>query len=77
MDFTLSKLMARNDVRIVFVDIPIHRQTVLFNRYFLYAARVSGSGEDLLRIRKELFALAECRTIPDETKIVDTLKKRT
>jgi len=76
LDSTLRELIARNSVKITFVDLPIHRETILFNRYFLYAAHAAGSGRELLRARQELFSLAKGRDATDEKMIVSQFNKR-
>ena len=76
LDSTLRDLIARKSVKITFIDIPIHRQTTLYNRYFLYAANAAGSGRDLLLARQELFALARRDAAANEKKIVSLFKKR-
>jgi len=76
LDTTLRELLVRNSVRISFVDLPIHRETIIFNRYFLYAAHAAGSGRELLRARTELFALAKEQDAADEKMIVSLFKKR-
>ncbi|SEM38797.1 hypothetical protein SAMN04489760_1139 [Syntrophus gentianae] len=76
LDSMLQELIERNSVKITFVDLPIHRGTVLFNRYYLYAAHTAGSGRDLLRIRRELFALAGLQPPADEKKIISRFENR-
>jgi len=76
LDAPLRELMASNSVKITFIDIPIHRQTTLYNRYFLYAANAAGSGRDLLLARQELFALAGRDAAANEKKIVSLFKNR-
>jgi len=76
LDSTLRDLIARKSVKITFIDIPVHRQTTLYNRYFLYAANAAGSSRDLLFARQELFALARRDAAANEKKIVSLFKKR-
>jgi len=76
LDSILRELMARNSVKITFIDIPIHEQTALFNRYYLYAAHAAKSGRDLLVSRQELFALARRDGAADEKKIAGLFKRR-
>jgi len=76
LDSTLQTLIKRNTVKIHFVDLPIHRETVLFNRYFLYAACASGSSRNVLRARRELFSLAEHQDAADEQKIIHRFEHR-
>ena len=76
LDITLRELMVRNSVKIMFIDLPLSRQTVLYNRYFLYAARAADSGRDILLARQELFALAGRDAAADEKKIVRLFKSR-
>ena len=76
LDITLRELMVRNSVKIMFIDLPLSRQTALYNRYFLYAAHAADSGRDILLARQELFALAGRDAAADEKKIVRLFKSR-
>ena len=63
-------------VKVTFVDMPANPQTMLFARYFQYAARaVHHNFSALLRIRKTLFEIAQWRYI-SELKLQSELKRR-
>ncbi|MBN1664138.1 MAG: thioredoxin domain-containing protein [Deltaproteobacteria bacterium] len=57
LEQTLETLLAREGkrIRITFVDTPIHKQTALFNRYYLYAVNAKSDIRNALRIRVILF----------------------
>ncbi|MBN1382655.1 MAG: thioredoxin domain-containing protein [Deltaproteobacteria bacterium] len=54
----LEDLSANGDVKICFVDVPIHRQTPLYNRFYLYATNADNNMHKVLHARKILFQFA-------------------
>ncbi|MBN1664679.1 MAG: thioredoxin domain-containing protein [Deltaproteobacteria bacterium] len=62
----LEELLAAGGVKITFVDLPIYKQTILYNRYYLYAVNANADFKSVLRARKTLFHYAF--TSPDAKK---------
>ena len=54
----LDALYKQGNVKIRFVDTPMHRETPLFAKYYLYAAKASPDYGSAMRARQVLFALA-------------------
>jgi len=54
----LEELLAAGGVKITFVDLPIHRETILYNRYYLYAVNGDAAFKNVLLARKTLFHYA-------------------
>ena len=54
----LDALYKQGNVKIRFVDTPMHRETPLFAKFYLYAARANPDYRSAVRARQVLFALA-------------------
>jgi len=54
----LEGFLAKGQAVVTFVDMPIHQQTVLYAKYFLYAAR-DADHRQALQARRQLFDLAK------------------
>ncbi len=76
LDPALDDILSRKGVKVTFVDLPIHKETVLFTKYFLYAARKGPGYKDALNARRVLFSLAKNKTVSDETSLSRALKER-
>ena len=74
LDLLLEALLTRGGVKVTFVDMPIYKPTVIYARYFLYAANGSSGYKDIIRARKTLFTLAQQNTATTEEYIKDALK---
>jgi thiol:disulfide interchange protein DsbA len=55
----MSNLTAKNKARVSFMDVPIHKESLLYIKYFLYYAKGNESFEEVIRFRKILFEAAE------------------
>jgi len=69
IDPALTEFLSRGGVRVTFVDLPIHKETPLYTRYFLYAARAGTSFESVLYARRVLFSLARKRSALSEEEL--------
>jgi thiol-disulfide isomerase/thioredoxin len=54
----LDKLYKQGRVKVTFVDTPMHRETPLFAKFYLYAAKAAPDYRAAVRARQVLFALA-------------------
>jgi hypothetical protein len=61
----LEKIAASGQARLVYVDTPMHRETILFVRHYLCATR-GASHADVLRVRRALFTAAEAGIRTDD-----------
>lgn len=64
----------RLGAKITFVDKPIHRITLLYSRYFLYATKTADSFSEILRIRRVLFDIAKTKDVDSEGELFQKLK---
>jgi thiol-disulfide isomerase/thioredoxin len=58
LEQVLDALYKQGDVKIRFVDTPMHKETPLFAKFYLYAAKAAPDYRAAMRARKVLFALA-------------------
>jgi thiol:disulfide interchange protein DsbA len=54
----LDALYKQGNVKIRFVDTPMHKETPLFAKFYLYAAKAAPDYRSAMRARQVLFALA-------------------
>ena len=54
----LDALYKQGNVKIRFVDTPMHKETPLFAKFYLYAAKAAPDYKAAMRARRVLFALA-------------------
>lgn len=54
----LDALYQQGNVKIRFVDTPMHKETPLFAKFYLYAAKATPDYRSAMRARQVLFALA-------------------
>jgi thiol:disulfide interchange protein DsbA len=71
----LKELLATNKVKITFVDVPFHKATPLYAKYYLYATKVDSNQKSVFYIRKTLFNAAQVNRIEKEDALVAYLKK--
>ena len=62
----LKELLATGKVKITFVDVPFHKHTPLYVKYYLYAANADSSADNILHVRNLLFEAAQVRNIQEE-----------
>jgi Thioredoxin len=74
LDPALHELIAGRGVRITFVDLPVHKETLLYAKYFLYAAKAKHSYKDILHARRVLFSLAKNHSALSEDELKKALK---
>jgi thiol-disulfide isomerase/thioredoxin len=67
LDAVQDKLLARGEVKITFVDIPIpgNFSSPLFTKYFLYAAQAETGYANAIQARKFIFKMAGQNSITD------------
>jgi thiol:disulfide interchange protein DsbA len=75
MESVLPRLSSMG-ARITFVDMPIHEQTPLYARYYLYAARKANNIDEVLRIRHALFDMAKSKVVVSEREMMTDLKQK-
>lgn len=75
IDPALDEFLSRGGVKVTFVDLPIHRETHLYARYFLYAEKAGRSYKNILHARRILFSLAKIRAALSEDELKKALKE--
>jgi thiol-disulfide isomerase/thioredoxin len=76
LDPALEEILSREGVKVTFIDLPIHKETRLYAKYFLYIARASSHYRDILHGRRILFSLAKGRTASTEEDLSRALKSQ-
>jgi thiol-disulfide isomerase/thioredoxin len=72
----LKELLATNKVKITFIDVPFHKATPIYAKYYLYAANASPDVNNIFHVRKVLFEAAQTKSIQKENALVDFLKEQ-
>lgn len=73
IDPALHEFLSRGGVRVTFVDLPTHKETYLYAKYFLYTAKATNSYKKVLHARKVLFSLAKNRVALNEDDLRNAL----
>jgi len=71
----IKELLARCNVKITFVDVPVSHATPIYARYYLYAVNAGADAEDVIHIRRLLFDAAQVKGIQKEDLLVNYLKE--
>lgn len=72
----LKELLATNKVKITFIDVPFHKATTIYAKYYLYAVNANSDVNNILHVRKILFEAAQTKSIQKENALVDFLKEQ-
>lgn len=75
MEQLLPKLVKKNKITAIFIDTPIHSQTMLYARYFLYILKENKDLKYVLHARSILFEAAKSG-INEKEKLEEFLKKK-
>jgi thiol:disulfide interchange protein DsbA len=54
----INKVLDRGDVKVTFVDVPIHPPTPMYSKYYLFATKGAGGYKNAVHARNVLFSLA-------------------
>ena len=66
----LKELLSTGHVKITFVDVPISKATPIYVKYFLYAANLDSSINNIFAVRKKLFDAAQDKHIQKEKELI-------
>jgi|WetSurMetagenome_2_1015567.scaffolds.fasta_scaffold09725_6 protein-disulfide isomerase len=72
----LEQIHARGRAEIIFVDMPVYKETPLYARYYLYAANAKGGFKDVMDARRTLFSIARGKTVKDEESLAKALNEK-
>jgi hypothetical protein len=70
----LKDLLKRNIIRLTLVDVPMHDESPLYMKYFLYALKSRNDGDHALHVRNILFSAAAGKDILTEQKIEELFR---
>jgi thiol-disulfide isomerase/thioredoxin/uncharacterized membrane protein len=76
IDPALKEFLSHGGVKVTFVDLPIHKETKLYAKYFLYSAKAGRNYKKILHARRILFFLAKNRTVLNEDDLKRALKEK-
>lgn len=62
----LKELLATGKVKITFADVPFHKETPVYAKYYLYAANANIGADNIFHVRKLLFEAAQIKNIEKE-----------
>ena len=65
----IQKLLARGDVRVIFVDVPFHALTSMYAKYFLFSTRGNAGYKNAMHARNVLFTLSKQNRAKTEAEI--------
>jgi len=71
-----KELLATGKVKITFVDVPFHKETPIYAKYYLYAANAKSDANNILHARKILFDAAQDKHIQTEDALVIYLNEQ-
>jgi len=71
-----KELLATEQVKITFVDVPFNRATPVYAKYFLYAVHANPGMNNVFHVRKVLFNAAQGKRIENEDALVAYLKEQ-
>ncbi len=74
-DKVIDRIVRQKKARVVFIDVPGHKETPLYARYFLYATSSDPGYESAVKARKTLFSAAK-ENIKTETELMNYLRSK-
>jgi protein-disulfide isomerase len=72
----LRDLLKRNAITLTFIDVPYHRLTPLFAKYFLYALKTKNDSDHAFHIRNALIAATADKNMTTEKHIGELFKSK-
>lgn len=77
LDPFVEELLSGKGVKVTFVDMPLHKLTPLYAKYFLYTANATGSSyKEILQARKVLFSLAKGNAAKNDRELEVKLREK-
>lgn len=71
----LKNLLKKNSIHLIFVDVPFHKASALYARYFIYALAKKNDADHAMRVRNILFEAASRKDISTKEQIEQAFKK--
>ncbi|MBE0557916.1 MAG: thioredoxin domain-containing protein [Proteobacteria bacterium] len=76
MDMYLNEFLSKGGVKVTFVDMPFHKLSPLYAKYFLYVVNAGGDYKEILNARKVLFELAIAKAAATDNALGQKLNQR-
>ncbi|MHB8139499.1 MAG: DsbA family protein, partial [Smithellaceae bacterium] len=76
MERYLNEFLSKGGVKVTFIDLPLHKLTQLYARYFLYIVNAGGGYREILHARKVLFELATANAAATDQALAQKLTER-
>jgi uncharacterized membrane protein len=76
MESYLNEFLSKGGVKVTFIDMPGHKLTPLYAKYFLYIVNAGGGYREILHARKVLFALAIAKAATTDKALAQKLNER-
>lgn len=76
MESYLKEFLSKGGVKVTFIDMPGHKLTPLYAKYFLYIVNAGGGYSEILHARKVLFELAVANAAVTEEALARKLQER-
>ena len=76
MDMYLNEFLSKGGVKVTFVDMPFHKLSPLYAKYFLYVVNAGGGYKEILNARKVLFELAIAKAAATDNALGQKLNER-
>ncbi|MGV8079986.1 MAG: thioredoxin domain-containing protein [Syntrophales bacterium] len=76
MEPVLEAVLKNEQATVMFVDMPIYRQSVLYAKFFLYAVRAANDYREALQVRHQLFDLAKGSAPGSDADLTGALQAR-
>jgi thiol-disulfide isomerase/thioredoxin len=76
MESYLNEFLSKGGVKVTFIDMPGHKLTPLYAKYFLYIVNAGGGYGEILHARKMLFELAVVNAAATDKDLAQKLNER-
>ncbi len=72
----LKELLATGKVKLTFADVPFHKESIFYAKYYLYSANANPEAEKIFHVRRLLFEAAQVKNIEKEKVLLDYLTEQ-
>ncbi len=72
----LKELLVTDKVKITFADVPFHKESPFYAKYYLYSANANPGAENIFHVRRLLFEAAQVKNIEKEKALRDYLTEQ-
>lgn len=72
----LRELLSTGQTKLIFADVPFHKITPVYAKYYLYSANANSGPDNIFHVRKRLFEAAQVKKIEKEEALHDFLMEQ-